>query len=68
MSTNPYSGFMAGRDPAQMVKEFPQKLSDVVSRLGQAGMARSLGPRKWTASEILCHLADTEIAFSFRLR
>src|SRR5271163_5197350 len=68
MSTNPYSGFVAGRDPAQMVEEFPEKLSDVVSRLGQAGMARSLGPGKWTASEILCHLADTEIAFSFRWR
>ena len=68
MSTNPYSGFVAGRDPAQMVKAFPQKLGDVASRLGQAGMARSLGPGKWTASEILCHLADTEIAFSFRLR
>ena len=31
-------------------------------------MRRSLAPGKWTVAEILCHLADTEIAFSFRWR
>ena len=31
-------------------------------------MGRSLAPGKWTVAEILCHLADTEIAFSFRWR
>ena len=68
MSANPYATFLEGRDPGPLVKEFPSKLTTVVSRLGPAGMARSLAPGKWTASEILCHLADTEIAFSFRWR
>src|SRR5260370_13586478 len=31
-------------------------------------MSRRLAPGKWTTREILCHLADTEIAFSFRWR
>jgi hypothetical protein len=68
MSANPYAAFLAGRDPGSLVKEFPSKLTDVVARLGPAGMGRSLAPGKWTASEILCHLADCEIAFSFRWR
>jgi len=68
MGENPYAGFLAGRDPGALVKGFPQKLSEVVARLGPAGMGRSLAPGKWTASEILCHLADCEIAFSFRWR
>jgi len=68
MSVNPYAGFLAGRDSGSLIKEFPEKLSQVVSRLGSAGMGRSLAPGKWTASEILCHLADCEIAFSFRWR
>ena len=29
---------------------------------------RAPAPGKWSAREIVCHLADTEIAFGFRLR
>ena len=68
MNVNPYEAFLGGRDPASLVKEFPDKLSALVSQLGTAGMRRSLAPGKWTAAEILCHLADTEIAFAFRWR
>ena len=31
-------------------------------------MERSLAPGKWTVRQILCHLADCEIAFAFRWR
>lgn len=31
-------------------------------------MQRSPAPGKWTAAQILAHLADTEIAFAYRLR
>jgi hypothetical protein len=68
MSLNPYAEFLAGRDPGLLIKEFPDRLNKVVSRLGKAGLARRTAPGKWTASEILCHLADTEIAFAFRWR
>jgi hypothetical protein len=68
MAHNPYARFIEGQDAGSLVRAFPSKLSDVTARLGDLGMGRSLGPGKWTASEILCHLADTEIAFSFRWR
>jgi hypothetical protein len=68
MAGNPYASFLEGRDAAVLVREFPAKLSEVITQLGPSRMGRSLGPGKWTASEILCHLADTEIAFSFRWR
>jgi DinB superfamily len=68
MSNNPYAAFLNGRDAGTLVKQFPGKLAAVVSELGATGMKRSLAPGKWTAAEILCHLADTEIAFSFRWR
>ncbi len=68
MSMNPYAAFVAGQDPELLVKQFPGKLTEVISRLGPAGMSRSLAPGKWTAAQIICHLADTEIAFSFRWR
>jgi hypothetical protein len=68
MSTNPYAAFVDGQDPESLVKQFPDKLTAVISELGTAGMERSLAPGKWTVRQILCHLADCEIAFAFRWR
>jgi hypothetical protein len=36
--------------------------------LGTEGANRQPAPGKWSAREILCHLADCEIVFAFRLR
>jgi hypothetical protein len=68
MSTNPYAAFLRGQDAVSLVKQFPDKLTAIVSELGTAGMALSLAPGKWTVRQILCHLADCEIAFAFRWR
>ncbi len=68
MSTNPYAPFVDGQDPESLVKQFPDKLTAVISKLGIPGMGLSLAPGKWTVGQILCHLADCEIAFSFRWR
>jgi hypothetical protein len=68
MSRNPYAAFLEGREAGSLVREFPSLLNDVISRLGPDVMSRSLAPGKWTVSQTLCHLADTELAFSFRWR
>jgi hypothetical protein len=65
---NPYASFLAGRDPVPVIRETPGRLRSYVDSLGPQGLERSLSPGKWTPREILCHLADTEIAFAFRLR
>lgn len=36
--------------------------------LGPKRMEESPAPGKWSARQIVCHLADCEIAFAFRLR
>jgi hypothetical protein len=46
----------------------PPALASAVEKMGDAGMRRSYGPGKWTAAQILCHLADCEIAFGYRIR
>ncbi len=68
MGRNPYANFLHGNEAKSLLQAFPAKLSEVVARLGGAGMGLRLAPGKWTAAEILCHLADCEIAFSFRWR
>ena len=65
---NPYASQLGGRDARQTISETPQQLAELVDKLGPEGLQRASGPGKWTIAEILCHLADTEIAFAFRLR
>jgi len=65
---NPYASFLEGRDPRAVVSETAARLSSHVERLGADGLKRSTAPGKWSAGAILCHLADCEIAFGFRLR
>jgi hypothetical protein len=43
-------------------------LSSHAARLGPEGLKRSTAPGKWSAGAILCHLADCETVFAFRLR
>src|ERR1700685_718347 len=68
MAMNPYATHLAERDAHEVVAETPEQLTQLLGRLGPSGVQRALGAGKWTAREILCHLADTEIAFAFRLR
>jgi hypothetical protein len=65
---NPYASFLGNRDPLDVLTATPRKLAEVVRTLGPAGLDRSYAPGKWSARVILCHLADAEIAFAFRLR
>jgi uncharacterized damage-inducible protein DinB len=68
MAVNPYATQLADRDARQVVSETPEKLERLVQHLGPDGLQRASAPGKWTMREVLCHLADTEIAFAFRLR
>jgi hypothetical protein len=67
-TANPYAEFVHGRYAVDVVRETPQQLVEMVERLGPEGMERSYAPGKWPARVILCHLADCEMAFGFRLR
>jgi hypothetical protein len=65
---NPYASFTADRNVREVIAETPAQLSALAATLGPEGLKNCPAPGKWTAREILCHLADTEVAFAFRLR
>jgi|SRR5579884_4048217 len=65
---NPYASFLGDGNPRDVIAETPERLSQLAMTLGSEGLEHSTAPGKWTAREILCHLADTEVAFAFRLR
>lgn len=66
--TNPYAKFLGDGDARQTIAATPARLADLAKHLGAEGLERSTAPGKWKAREILCHLADCEVAFAFRLR
>jgi len=65
---NPYASFLGDLDPRVVIAATPAKLTAQSGRLGADGLRRSPAPGKWSAAEVICHLADCEIAFAFRIR
>jgi uncharacterized damage-inducible protein DinB len=65
---NPYASFLDGRDPLAVIDETSRTLAAIVATLPASHLEWRPAPGKWNTREILCHLADCEIAFAFRLR
>jgi uncharacterized damage-inducible protein DinB len=65
---NPYASFLGGRDARAVIAETAAQLASHANRLGADGLRRSPAPGKWSAGAVLCHLADCEISFGWRLR
>jgi hypothetical protein len=67
-TANPYAKYLGDRDTRGVIARTPARLAELAATLGPHGLERSLAPGKWRAREILCHLADCEMVFAFRLR
>jgi hypothetical protein len=65
---NPYASFLGTRDPRQVIASTPARLRELLDSAGGECANQPPAPGKWSIREILCHLADCEIAFAFRLR
>lgn len=65
---NPYASFLGDRDPLEVLSATAGKLASLVRSLGPERTEKKPAPRKWNAREIICHLADCETVFAFRLR
>lgn len=69
MSTaNPYASHLAGKDPLEVIAATPGQLASFVRALGPERVEKKPAPGKWNAREIVCHLADCELVFAYRLR
>jgi uncharacterized damage-inducible protein DinB len=65
---NPYASFLGDQDPIPVISATPGRLDALLGALGKEGAERPPAPGKWSAREILCHLADCELVFAYRLR
>ncbi|MDR3754174.1 MAG: DinB family protein [Terracidiphilus sp.] len=65
---NPYDKFLGGQPPEAIL---PATSKAITTYLEVIGAERAMVPPtlgKWSAAEIVSHLADCEIVFAFRLR
>ena len=64
---NPYASYLGSQNPLDVIAATASQLEKLIHALGPEA-ERSPAPGKWSAREIVCHLADTELFFAFRLR
>ena len=68
MEVNPYAKFLGKRDPLEVLETtYPQMLR-LFERFTRDQVEQRPALGKWSAREIVAHLADCELVFSFRLR
>lgn len=65
---NPYAGHLGEQAPLDVISGTPRRLAQLVETIGGERLETRPAPGKWSARDILCHLADCELVFGFRLR
>jgi DinB superfamily len=64
---NPYASYLGNQDPMHVLEETPARLRTMAVAL-KNHLNLEPAPGKWSAREIIAHLADTEMVFAFRYR
>ena len=61
-------GYLGNRDPLRVMRATPSTLEALVGGVRRPRLTRRTAPDKWSILEIVCHLADTELAMAWRVR
>jgi uncharacterized damage-inducible protein DinB len=59
---------LGGQKPLRIQAETPRKLSRLIQRASPAKLRQKPAPGKWSAGEIVAHLADCEVVVGWRMR
>jgi len=59
---------LGGKDPLKIQASTAAKLGRLIGRASPAKLRKRPAPGKWSAAEILAHLADAEIVVGWRMR
>jgi hypothetical protein len=66
--SNPYAADLGTLDPLTALDDTPQRIRALVEQWPADRWERSYAPGKWTARQIVAHLAQTELALTTRVR
>ena len=64
----PYTPELEGRDPLAAMRETIPAIAAMVAGWSDTQFERAYAPGKWTARQVLIHLAQTELALGTRAR
>jgi uncharacterized damage-inducible protein DinB len=68
MSHVPYADALGKQDPQKIIAATPERLIELLDVLSDAEIEARPAPGKWNLREVIAHMADCEIAWSWRLR
>lgn len=66
--TTPYTVDLDGRDPLAAIRDTSARIRALAGEWSIADFERSYAPGKWSARQILTHLAQSELALGYRAR
>ena len=61
-------GLLGDRDPFEVLDELPAELDRLLAGLSDEEVRRPEAPGKWSINEVIQHLADSEMVWSWRVR
>jgi hypothetical protein len=63
-----YLSALDGRDPLESMRKAPKRVRKIIKAHGEKRLARRPAEGKWSAKEVLAHLADGEVVLGARIR
>lgn len=64
----PYAEYVTGKDPLEVLQSTLDGYCEVFASKSAAAWATPVAPGKWTAHEVIVHVAQWELIFSTRIR
>jgi uncharacterized damage-inducible protein DinB len=68
MTPNPYAADLGNREPLDALADTPGRIREMVQHWSVAQFERTYAEGRWTARQVLIHLAQTELALTTRAR
>lgn len=59
---------LGDRDPLQVLRATPARLEDLIDSTPRDVLDRPEAPGKWSMTQVLAHLADSDLVWGWRLR
>jgi uncharacterized damage-inducible protein DinB len=61
-------GYLKGKKPMEILAATPRQIARLVKGASRKKLSQRPAPDKWSVTEILAHLADSELVYGFRIR
>ena len=61
-------GYLEGKKPMEILAATPRQIARLVKGVSREKLSQRPASDKWSVTEILAHLADSELVYGFRIR